>query len=203
MHLKYNIYNVKAICLVGLLLLLLTVTSSAQRAEITIKCVSDSESPESAVKAGNEKPKDKKPKAKKNEDKSLRLKLNDKSEKTSGQENFEGEAGIIPINCTALAQITVYSGPPNTTVIFTVTQTNPANIVTMSSTSQGSFGTSLNLPIQLNSSGQGIGQFYIRGVGLGETTINAYGNGADTNPLDIIVVECKCPVIPVNTPPRN
>lgn len=204
MRLKYNILYVKVICLAGLFLLLLTSSAFAQRAEITIRCDSDPEAPKTPVKTEDENPKNKKTKIKISEDISPRLKLNVKSEKSAIQENLTGQAGIIPINCTALAQITVHTGPSNTTVNLTVTQMNSANILSMSLTAQGSYGSVVIVPVQLNSSGQGVSSpFYIRGVIVGETTLNASGSGTYTNPLDIIVVECKCPIIPVNTPPRN
>jgi hypothetical protein len=192
---KSFVFRISAICVSILILAGFSSTVLAQQVKITIRCVDETET---------EKPKDKKSKSAQSPEKVPRFKLNEKNEKAAGRENLVEEANIVPINCVAQAIITVYTGPPSTTVNYTVTQSNSLNIVDLKRFITDPYSSTVVIPVTLDGAGYGVSApFYVKGKILGETTLIGTSSFNNTTPLDIIVVECKCPVIPANTPPRN
>ncbi|HLM00945.1 MAG TPA: hypothetical protein VK400_07795 [Pyrinomonadaceae bacterium] len=178
----------------------MSAAASAQQVKITIRCLPE----ESGQETKKENPKDKKPEAGNRREKPARFELNGKNEKSADRESLVEEANIIPIGCVAQAIITVYTGPPGATVDYTVTQSNPSNIVELKRFLQNPYGNTVVIPVSLDASGYGVSSpFYVRGKILGETTLIGTSSFNNTTPLNILVVECKCPVIPANTPPRN
>jgi len=65
-----------------------------------------------------------------------------------------------------------FSGPPNTTVVFTVTQTVPG-VLAFSNSSSGPFTETINILVPLDGTGNGESNpFYLNGVGLGQTVVS-------------------------------
>jgi hypothetical protein len=65
-----------------------------------------------------------------------------------------------------------FSGPPNTTEVFTVTQTVP-DVLGFSNSSSGPFTDTIDIAVPLDATGNGeSAPFYLNGVGLGQTVVS-------------------------------
>jgi hypothetical protein len=172
------------------------VVASAQKVTITVKCEPPAEAKVPATK-------DAKPKV---SDKTARKFILPAPVTKTGSANLspESQAGVITKNCEALARIDVGPSPThaNQTVLFNIAQSN--NILGLKWNAGDQYGTTLQAFIQLNSSGSGSSPlFYVRGNELGTTILTAESPGFDDASLEIHVVECNCPIIPVSSPTRN
>lgn len=86
--------------------------------------------------------------------------------------------------------LTVSGGPPNTALTYTFTQTT-AGIVGFSTSSSGTFTSSLQLVVNTDGSGNGSGTYYVKGIAPGQTDVRGCETGgscAPWNTLGIAVV---------------
>lgn len=177
-------------------------TTKGQSLKITLQCLPDKDVAKEAAKKDRE-----------SKIKQPRLELSGNTQdgqKSSNSQSLNSPStnpqGVISIQCTAQAFVTAGpGGPPNTTVNFTITQSNPNNILGLKWDPNGTqYSPTLQAPISLDANGYGVsGTFTVKGLVLGETTLSAVSPGFDGSSLDIVIVECKCPTIPVSSPPRN
>jgi hypothetical protein len=180
-------------------------TATAQQLKITIKCETPKDAP--GEKEGKTDKKSQNTGKKTNQPPRLKLDekiVNSGNNEGGGQQSLAPQ-GLIPIGCTAQAFVTAGpGGPPGQLVNFTITQSNPANILGLKWNAGDPFTSTLQAPIQLDGSGYGVSNpFYVKGLTLGETILSAASPGFDGSSLSILVAECTCPIIPVVSPPRN
>jgi len=200
MHRKTNFFTIYTAFAAIFILGFLCSGVSAQKSKISIKCVED----EKQTTAKQEEKTKASPVQTNTKETPPKLEL---SKSADVNEQSLTPDSILPINCTAAAFITAGPSPyANQTVIFTLTQ-SPVNILALKTTPVFAppYQYTLQIAIQLDDNGFGVSDdFYIKATSLGETTLSHHADGFDSvNDLDILVVECKCPVIPVNSPPRN
>lgn len=200
MHRKTNFFTIYTAFAAIFILGFLCSEVSAQKSKISIKCVED----EKQTTAKQEEKTKASPVQTNTKETPPKLELS-KSETVNEQSLTPNS--ILPMGCTAAAYITAGPSPyANQTVVFTLTQ-SPVNILALKATPSilPPYQYTLQIAIQLDGNGYGVSNdFYIKATALGETTLSHFAEGFEsTNVLDILVVECKCPVIPVNSPPRN
>lgn len=122
--------------------------------------------------------------------------------KTGSDDSLTGTT-TLAIGCTGGAFVTVLppGGPPNQTVIFTVSQTTTPQILGLRWNSNDAFTPTLQVPVQLNSSGLGQSAvFQVKAQLAGTTLLTSYHPSYTPDDHQVIVVECLCPNI-VSSPP--
>ena len=178
---------------------LLCLTAQAQKVTLTIKCETPDaqktklSAPEKPIKAD----KSKSPK--------FELKQTGTPDKVATKNSELGsQAGVITKGCIAGARVT--AGPSathaNQIVLFNIAQTDP--ILKLRKVGQTTWVNTIQVWISLDNTGFGQSEiFEVLGENLGTTTLSAESPGFDGSELNIIVVECNCPIIPVSSPPRS
>ena len=187
--------------LASLVAMFVSLVANAQPVKITIKCDSKSE-----VKSTKQ-TSDKQPPSKANKAVTPKFELNlppDTRDQAKGAATESGQPGIITLGCVGRAIITAGPSPfPNQTVVFNVWQDGPT-ILSLKLNPGDAYTPSLQVPISLDGNGYGVSpEFYVRGNELGSTVLLSESPGFTDSTLDIFVVACNCPFIPVSSAPRN
>jgi hypothetical protein len=121
------------------------------------------------------------------------------------ESTLTGQASIL-LGCVGTATVSVNppGGPPNQTVVFTVSQSTVPNILGFRWNSNDAFTSTLQVPVQLNSSGTGISnQFQFKGLLPGTTVTMATAPQYTADEVLVTVPECACPTIVVSSPSRT
>jgi hypothetical protein len=197
MHQNNLLRAARYVAVIFALSLLFSAAANAQTARLKIECLSPNEKSERV----GQKKKEKDPKKG-----AQRFQPSSETQKAPTPNNGAGQLNYatILLACNATATWYVWGGPPNTSVVLTLTQSNPNNIVGFKWNAADPNAVTLQIPVTLDSSGNGESQqFLIRGLMLGETDTTADLPGYISDTVRITVTECNCPPIFLDIPPRT
>jgi len=177
---------------------LLSIAVSAQKVTLTVTCEQNVEKPEDNNKQ-------KRKKGKNSKQSSPRLEINRTRQPATQDINGSSRSSaVLLLGCPAISRVNVTGGPPNQTVIFTITQSNPNNILSFKWNLNDPDAFTIQVPVPLDSIGSGSSSwFHIKSLMVGETIATAESPGLPSDAIYYSVQECNCPSISPDLPPRN